>query len=49
MLETKECGEEDPTIEKCGLLASQDNREDQDPIQESVVLKVDVIDNEKAR
>lgn len=31
------------------MLASQNNREDQDAIQESVVLEVDVVDDEKTR
>lgn len=49
VLETKERGEQNSRAEECRLLAGQDNREDQDPIQESVVLEMDVVDNEKTR
>lgn len=49
VLETKKCGKKNSTVEKCRLLARQDNRENQDPIQKSVVLEMDVVDDEEAR
>lgn len=47
MLEAKQSSKQEPTGEK--LLASQNKRENQDAVHESVVLEVDMVDDEEAR
>lgn len=48
MLQAEEDGKCDPAVEEGGLLAGLDEREDQKPVEESVVLEMDVVDDEKA-
>lgn len=47
MLEAKQSSKQEPTGEK--LLASQNKRENQDAVHESIVLEVDMVDDEEAR
>ena len=47
VLEHQENGEEDAAEEDCRLLAGEDEGEDEEPVEEAIVLEVDVVYYEK--
>lgn len=48
MLQAKQDGEGNPTVEKGRLFPSQDNGQQQQSVKEAIVLEVNVIDNQQA-
>lgn len=47
MLQAQQDGKRDTAVEKSRLLARQDNRQHQNSVQETVVLEMNVVDNEQ--
>jgi hypothetical protein len=48
MLETQKRCKEQAGQQECRVVAGQDHREDQDAIEEAIVLKVDVVDDQQS-
>ena len=48
MFEAQKSGKKKTTVEESRLLARQDNRENQDPIHETIVLEMDMVDDEES-
>jgi hypothetical protein len=49
VLQAQKNGEENSTVEKCRLFPSQHDGQDQDPVQESIILEMNVVDDKQAR
>jgi len=49
MLQAQQRSEYQPAGQKPRLLSGKDQRRDQDPVQEAVVLEMDVVDDQQAR
>lgn len=47
MLEAEQDSEQNPAVKESGLLACENNRQHEDSVEETIVLEVDVVDNEQ--
>ena len=48
MFQANQSGKDYAAEKERRLLSGQDNRQDQDPIEEAIVLKVDVVNDQQA-
>ena len=49
MLQHEQCSEKNAPPERCGLFPRHDQRQDEDAVEESIVLEVDMVNDKEAR